>query len=152
MTKFNLFLLTFLLSLLVILTACDSSENKEETDIKICPQCNMKLPESNIHTSTLNNNGDLKYFDDIGCMILFAHKNKIDLKTVKTTVFTNDTKRYISGEKAFYKIDEKTPMMYGFSAYENKKENCIDFNEVQMRMLRGEHMANPKIRKHILGY
>jgi hypothetical protein len=43
-------------------------------------------------------------------------------------------------------------MHYGFSAYEKKKENLISFDEMQIRMLRGEHMANPKIRKHILGY
>ena len=36
--------------------------------------------------------------------------------------------------------------------YENKKDNSISFDEVVMRMLRGEHMANPKIRKNILGY
>ncbi len=43
-------------------------------------------------------------------------------------------------------------MMYGFSAYENKQENIIYYEEVMMKMLRGEHMANPKIRKQILGY
>ena len=64
----------------------------------------------------------------------------------------NDTHRYIDIKKAFYSINEKTPMSYGFSAYENEIENSIDFNEVRLRMLRGEHMANPKIRKHILGY
>ena len=43
-------------------------------------------------------------------------------------------------------------MLYGFSAYENECNGCIKFEEVIMKMLRGEHMANPKIRKKILGY
>jgi len=151
MIKFNSFLLTFLLSLLVIMTACDSS-SKNELDIKICPQCNMPLPKSNIHTSTVSGNFETEYFDDIGCMVLWMKKNSIDLNSVDIKVFSNDTKKYIDAKKAFYKFNEKTPMMYGFSAYENKQDDVIYYEEVMMRMLRGEHMANPKIRKQILGY
>ena len=43
-------------------------------------------------------------------------------------------------------------LFYGFTPYEKKCKNCINFDEVILRMLRGEHMANPKIRKQILGY
>ena len=50
-----------------------------------------------------------------------------------------------------FAINENTPMHYSFSAYEKKCEECITFDEVIIRMLRGEHMANPKIRKQILG-
>ena len=112
----------------------------------------MELPKSNIHTCILDKNGDMKYFDDVGCMILWSKENNIDLKNTKTKIFSNDTKKYIDTFKAYYMINEKTPMLYGFSAYENKKDGSIDFNEVIIRMLRGEHMANPKIRKQILGY
>ena len=73
--------------------------------------------------------------------------NSVDIKA-----FSNDTKKYIDTFKAFYKINERTPMLYGFSAYEKPQDGSIDFDEVIIRMLRGEHMANPKIRKQILGY
>jgi hypothetical protein len=43
-------------------------------------------------------------------------------------------------------------MNYGFGAYESKQDRSIGFDEVILKMLRGEHMANPKIRKQILGY
>ena len=151
MIKFKPLLLTFFLSLLVIITACDSSSKSNE-NIRICPQCNMELPDSNIHTSTVIGNAKTEYFDDIGCMVLWMKKNNIDLNSVDMKVFSNDTNRYIDAKKAFYKFNEKTPMMYGFSAYENKQDNIIYYEEVMMRMLRGEHMANPKIRKQILGY
>ena len=111
----------------------------------------MPLPKSNLHTSSLNDNGKIHYFDDVGCMVLWSKENNVELKNMK--IFSNDTKKYIDASKAFYSINERTPMNYGFGAYENKNENTIiDFNEVKLRMLRGEHMANPKIRKQILGY
>ena len=151
MTKFKPLFLTLIISLLFIMTACDSSPESQE-NIRICPQCNMPLPDSNIHTSSISGNADTEYFDDIGCMVLWMKENIIDLNSVDIKVFSNDTNRYIDAKNAFYKFNEKTPMMYGFSAYENKQENIIYFNEVMMKILRGEHMANPKIRKQILGY
>ena len=149
MTKFRPLFLTVLLLLLVIMSACGSSN---EADIRVCPQCHMPLPDSNIHTSTVSGNFKTEHFDDVGCMVLWMKENHIDLISVDIKVFSNDTKRYIDAKKAFYKFNEKTPMMFGFSAYENKQENIIYYEEVMMRMLRGEHMANPKIRKQILGY
>lgn len=152
MKKFKLLLFAFSLSLLVILTACSSASKSEKQDLNICPQCNMELPKSNIHTSTIDDNAHIHYFDDIGCMILWSKDNDFNFTTIKSKVFTNDTKKYIDAKKASYTINEKTPMSYGFSAYENKKDGVISFDEVIMKMLRGEHMANPKIRKQILGY
>jgi len=149
MIKFKNLFFILILSLLVILSACDSSV--EET-AKVCPQCHMPLPKSNIHTSFIKGNSATEYFDDIGCMVLWMKKNHIDLSSVDIKAFSNDTKKYIDAKKAFFKFNEKTPMNYGFSAYEHSQENCINFNEVYMKMLRGEHMANPKIRKQILGY
>ncbi len=152
MTKFKLLLFSFSLSLLVILTACSSASKSETQNLKICPQCNMELPKSNLHTSTIDENNGMHYFDDIGCMILWSRDNDFDFTAMKSKVFTNDTKKYIDSNKAFYTINEKTPMSYGFSAYEKKKDGSISFDEVIMKMLRGEHMANPRIRKQILGY
>jgi len=150
MNKFSLLLLA-LFSMLFI-SACNSSSDKAVQEIHICPQCNMELPASNMHTAIIEDNGNINYFDDPGCMILWAKKNGMDCNGVKAKIFSNDTKRYIKAMDAFYTINEKTPMLYGFSAYEKEQENSIDFKEVKIRMLRGEHMANPKIRKHILGY
>ena len=152
MKKFKLLSLALSLSLLVILSACGSEEKATETNLKICPQCHMELPKSNIHTAILDEDNNTHYFDDPGCLILWANSKKIDLKNADVKIFSNDTKRYIDAHKAFYKINEKTPMLYGFSAYENTQEGSINFDEVIIRMLRGEHMANPKIRKQILGY
>ncbi len=137
----------------IIFIGCgDDDVASKKLDTRICPQCNMPLPDSNIHTATLEQNGKVTYFDDIGCAILWAKDEKIDLKKVKLRIYSNDSKKYIDPFKAYFAINERTPMLYGFSAYEKSCEKCINFDEVIVKMLRGEHMANPKIRKQILGY
>ncbi len=145
----NLFLIVLFAFLYI---GCDSNSNQNKQQVRICPQCNMKLPDTNIHTADMKYDDKIVYFDDIGCMILWAKKEKIDLKKTETRIFSNDTKKYINPFTASFAINAKTPMMYGFSAYENECNGCIKFEEVIMKMLRGEHMANPKIRKQILGY
>lgn len=152
MKKFKFINFLSYLALVIMFSACNSQSENMKNDVKICPQCNMELPKSNIHTATFDDKNNIKYFDDTGCLVLWMNDNKIDIKDVDLKVFSNDTKRYIDAKKAFFSINEKTPMMYGFSAYENPKDGSIGFDDVVMRMLRGEHMANPKIRKNILGY
>ena len=137
-----------LLFILFVFIGCNSATNAT-TESKICPQCNMPLPKDKKNTAYIE---DSNYFDDIGCLILWSKNNRMDLNSRKVYVFTNDTKKYINALTANYTIDEKTPMNYGFSAYQKAKEGTISFKEMQLRMLRGEHLGNPKIRKKILGY
>lgn len=111
----------------------------------------MKIPDSKTHSSTLNIDKSTHNFDDIGCMIIFSKNNQIDLKTMPSTVFTMDTKKMVDSKIAHYKLCEGTPMKYGFCAYENSVLDEILFDEVVQKMLRGEHMANPKIAKQVLG-
>jgi len=156
MKKLRFLFLIYTGTVFVFLGGCNSldkgSDKKLKENTKICPQCHMELPDSNIHTTILHDKNEQHYFDDAGCMILWFSKNNTDLNAVTTEVFTNDTYKYIKASTAHYKINEKTPMLYGFSAYENIQEGSIFYDEVVIRMRRGEHMANPKIRKQILGY
>ncbi len=151
MRLFSKLLLVFFIVSIFLGCEDDNSVTKELVT-RICPQCNMPLPDSNIHTAKIDKNGDVTYFDDIGCTILWARDKKLDLRKVKVRIYSNDSKKYIDPFKAHFAINKRTPMLYGFSAYEKPCEDCISFDEVIVRMLRGEHMANPKIRKQILGY
>jgi len=121
---------------------CDSSTS---TTQPICPQCNMPISKSNENSSYLNET----HFDDMGCLILWTKKE--GKNPSDAMVFTKDTKHYIKATDAYYTINERTPMGYGFTAYEKAQAKSIKFDEMKLRMLRGEHMANPKIRKQILG-
>lgn len=144
--------LFYIVIAITILTGC-SDENTSSKKNQICPECHMPLPSNDLHTAYLEENEKKIYFDDLGCLILYTHKKKTNLKRVNVQTFASDTERFINPFKGYYRIDEKTPMMYGFSAYENKiDDSMIDFNEVTIKMLRGEHMGNPKIRKQLLGY
>jgi hypothetical protein len=110
----------------------------------------MEIDNSFLHSATLTKNGTIYYFDDIGCMILWSRENNLNTTTAK--VFSNDTHKYVDAVLANYDVGKKTPMSYGFCAYEKSVESSINFDIVTIKMLRGEHMANPKIRKQILGY
>ena len=110
----------------------------------------MELPASNIYMAKLQIQNKEYSFDDVGCLVLWSQEKNISM--YKAEVFTNDTQKYIDASKAYFSFNEKTPMNYGFGAYELKKENTIEIDEVRLRILRGEHMGNPKIRKQILGY
>lgn len=151
MKWFNFFVAS---TLLVILSACGDSE-KASPDAKnnntACPQCHMEVDASNKYSSKIEVQNDKYIFDDIGCMILFAQNKGIDFSIDRASVFTKDTEKFIPIYKAKYKMHEKTPMSYGFVAYELKDDTMIVFDELRLKMLRGEHMANPKIRKKVLG-
>jgi len=153
MKKHKFLFLLFHLLLLAAFSACSSStnatSNAHEDDPKVCPKCHMPLQTSNLYSAKLIHENKVHYFDDIGCMILWTKEKDILLKN-NAQVFTRDTQKYIDADKAQYKINDTTPMMYGFSAYETQENDQIAFDEVILRMLRGENMTNPKIRKQLL--
>lgn len=134
---------------------CFNENNNETIDAKgkVCPQCNM--PISNVyheHTGYVKEGSSVYYFDDPGCMVLWLKEQGKTQDSLTLKVYSNDSFEYIDAKKAFYAIDDETPMNYGFAAYKEKKEGLIAFEKMRLRMLRGEHLANPKIRKQILGY
>ncbi|MDT8338692.1 MAG: hypothetical protein RQ763_05810 [Sulfurimonas sp.] len=150
-SKFLFFISNFLL--LLFISGCNSSSALSSKDSgdehkEVCPKCSMELPASNIYTAKLQVQNKNYGFDDIGCLVLWSQEKSINMH--KAEVFTNDTQRYINMSKAYFSFNENTPMSYGFGAYELEKENTIKIDEVKLRILRGEHMGNPKIRKQIL--
>jgi len=42
-------------------------------------------------------------------------------------------------------------MGYGFGSRERETNTTISFEEMRLRMLRGENLSDPKIRKKLLG-
>ena len=63
---------------------------------------------------------------------------------------SRDTKRWVDAKDAFYSLADDTPMGYGFGAYEKMSEGMIDFDTMRLRVLRGETLQNPAIRKQLL--
>jgi len=113
--------------------------------------CGMIINDLNYSAQIVTNDGITRFFHDIGDVVEFI-KDKPYKDSVVIWVWAKDVKKYINGKNAWYSTNEKTPMKYGFGAYKNKKENYITYQEMFLRVIRGETLRDPKIRQKVLGY
>ncbi len=114
-------------------------------------ECAMLIKTQKNAAEAIAPDGTTWFFDDPGCLVKWLEKKKWK-DNAKLWVHTVDTNRWIDAKKAKYRIDYHSAMHYGFGAVEKEHNNTIDFNEMRLRMLRNETLANPKYRKKILGY
>ena len=112
--------------------------------------CKMLIRKKENALEVATPSGKTWFFDDPACMVEWI-EDKTFKDSSKIWVYTLDTKRWIDAKKAWYGVTDKTAMHSGFGAREHKIENAIDFEEMSLRVLRGETLANPKIRKKLLG-
>ncbi len=112
--------------------------------------CGMVIDDLSFASQVVSPSGKTYFFHDHGGMAKWI-KDKDFAKDAKIWVRTLDTKKYIDAKKAYYSLDDETPMGYGFGAYEYKQDGFIVFDEMQLKMLRGETMNNPLIRKKLQG-
>lgn len=110
--------------------------------------CGMTIDDITYASQVIAQNGKTWFFHDHGGMINWL-KDKSFKDDVVIWVYTKDTNKWIDGNRAYYSVNEVTPMRYGFGAYENNQDKLIDFNEMKERMLRGENMTNPVYAKYI---
>lgn len=159
---------TSILSLVIIfLSSCESKDpslveylfsrdnsNLNALDFKPtdaqCPKCRMLLDTKDNASQVVFSDGRTYIFDDPGCFILWLDKIKVNIEDVNIWIYSRDTKKWIDAKIAYYSIVDKTAMGYGFAGYEKNKDKFIDFQEMRLKMLRGETMADPKIRKQLL--
>ena len=112
--------------------------------------CGMVIDDLTYASQVIAPDGRTWFFHDHGDFVHWL-SNKPFEKSAVIWVMSRDTHKWIDGRKAFYTLNELTPMGYGFGAYEYKKAGMVDFTTMRLRMLRGETMKNPKIRKQLLG-
>ena len=112
--------------------------------------CGMIIEELNFASQVVSKSGKTWFFHDHGGFVNWL-KDKEFKDDAVIWVMSIDTKTWIDGRAAFYSLDDITPMGYGFGAYENRLQNHVDFETMQLKMLRGETMNNPVIRKKLLG-
>ena len=97
----------------------------------------------------ISHDGRTWFFHDPGGVANFLKKTAIKNPTI--WFYTIDTKRWIKAENCWFSQMETTPMKYGFGAYENKKNGYISFKDMSLKMIRGENLTNPLIRKKLFG-
>ncbi len=111
--------------------------------------CGMIIDNKTYASQVISPDGKTWFFHDHGGMIHWLDNKEFKLDAT-IWVMAKDTSRWIDGTKAWYSRTDDTPMFYGFGAYEKKQDKFIEFNKMQQFMLRGEHMANPYIKKQLL--
>lgn len=116
-----------------------------------CPQCHMYLVGKKDTAQIITSDYKTHFFDDVGCAILWLRDQNIEPKNVIFWIYSRDTTEYILAQVAYYSISDDTPMEYGFAAYKKPQKDFLDFEQMRLKMLRGETLHNPKIRKNLRG-
>ncbi len=112
--------------------------------------CGMVIEDLHYASQVVAKSGKTWFFHDHGGFINWL-KDKDFQDEVVIWVMSRDSKRWINARTAYYSSTDITPMGYGFGAYEKQFDTYIKFEEMKLRMLRGETMNNPAIRKRLLG-
>jgi len=114
------------------------------------PQCAMVVEKNEFAAQLAAKSGKTWVFDDVGCLVLWQD-DKVFIDAPKLWVYTLDSLKWIDAKKAHYSATEYSPMLHGFGAHEYPGAKLIDYEEMRLRVLRGEDMTNPVIRKKLLG-
>jgi len=113
-------------------------------------QCAMVITDTTYACEVIAPNGNTWFFDDPGCMVKWIEDKPFKDEAI-LWAYARDTDTWIDAKKAWYSLTDPTPMNYGFGAYENPKEGYIDFRQMTMKMLRGENLTDPRVKKKLLG-
>ena len=113
--------------------------------------CGMLIDNMDYISQVISPTGKTWFFHDHGGFVKWLEDKDFRESSV-IWVMSKDTKKWIDARTASYSLVDKTPMGYGFGAYENKVPTHVDFDTMRLRMLRGETLNNPHIRKQLLGY
>lgn len=112
--------------------------------------CGMVIEDLAYASQVVAPDGKTWFFHDHGGFVQWLEDKPFKDKAV-IWVMSRDTKKWIDARAAYYSLNEITPMGYGFGAYETQQDGFVDFETMRLKMLRGETMNNPKIRKKLLG-
>lgn len=112
--------------------------------------CGMIVSGLKFAAQVISEDGKTWFFHDQGGVAKFLKEKSLQ-EGVVVWFFTMDTKRWMRSGDVWFTQVEETPMGYGFVAHEKKKEGFITYDEMSLKMLRGENLNNPFIRKKLLG-
>lgn len=112
--------------------------------------CGMIIDDLRDASQVIIKNGKSWFFHDHGGMAKWLDDKEFK-DSAKIWVMSRDTKRWIDAREAFYSLKDETPMGYGFGAYEKNSKEYVNFDTMRLRVLRGETLRNPLIKKQLLG-
>ncbi len=112
--------------------------------------CGMVIEGLKYSSQVISPSGRTYFFHDHGGFVKWLEDKDFKDDAV-VWVMAIDTRKWIKAKEAYYSLNDNTPMGYGFGAYANDDDSLVDYETMRLRMLRGETLNNPKIRKQLLG-
>ncbi len=157
-----LFIVGFLVLIGIVFISMSKSQNmivvttgnfdKKPLEIKLGhfqdSDCGMVIHSLDYASEVVDKDGKTWFFHDHGGMVKWLESKEFKDETT-IWVWAKDAKKWIDGRKAWYSKTDTTPMRYGFGAYENKSDDFVSFDEMSLKMLRGENLTNPNVRKQL---
>jgi len=148
--------LLYIFVVISLFTGCDKQVktglHEVHWDRDMCERCKMVVSDRKNTGQVIDPKTGKSYmFDDLGCLVLWFKDENIDWEN-KAIIYITDIKtgKFIDARKAWYDTNSsRTPMDYGFGAHEkqNKTKSYITYDEARLKILRGETMQNPQIKK-----
>ena len=121
----------------------DYSPREINWDRDICVLCLMGLAEQEYSAQSINQWGEVLWYDDLGCFIFFYGSD--DWKRfagdgpVKTWIGDCETGEWLEVEKAWYRYGDRTPMGYGYGALkDNVGDSLYDYETTVKRIKEGK--------------
>lgn len=132
---------------LIILTGCQSRDRLPEIRYgeESCAYCRMIINEAQFAAAFESEAGEMKKFDDIGCMALAQADEKT--KHVWVSDYSQPGK-WLNAREAYYvqSKDLKTPMGDGILAVDSESTAQMEAKKVNGQMLRFNELHNLVLR------
>jgi len=118
-----------LISFILLLFGCSKDREIKPADIKygqdICTACSMIISEVPYSAQYILTDGNVKKFDDIGCMIDYIKRTENELGKI-SAVFVRDyhSNKWIDAKEAHFLRSTLiiTPMGHGIIAFSNEED------------------------------
>ncbi len=116
---------------------CQSADSPAPINktVDMCEYCRMTIVDLH-YAAEIVEKGKAHKFDDIGCMLAYAHAKNLSPENSRIWVMDFDNSTWTKGEKAYFVISPEihTPMGYGIVAFKdpNKAKEAADKNRVDV--------------------
>lgn len=148
-----------ILLVVIIAFGCNSKVDYSPREIKwdrdICAKCLMGLAEKEYSVQSINQYGEVLWFDDLGCFV--TYQNSDDWKRfagdakVQSWVGHYETGEWLDVEKSYYIFGLKTPMGIGYGALKYANDTTYDYETTAKRIKDGKTMREGFMKEHEIG-
>ena len=148
--------LFFIAILGIIFVGCqrkvDFSPRPLNLDRAVCYVCKMGITDQRFAVQAISPQGDVFWFDDIGCLVEFMNYPEWKEKQMdKGMIWIGDmnTGKWIDARKAKYVFGIETPMGYGYGAVADTTgvDTVYTFQQVVERIREGKTMREEFLKK-----